>query len=518
MMDLKEYQKEKIITKIWKSFFLANTLIILAVPSSFSQNWGGGNRASTVVVESPIKETLSTTKEIQGKVVSSLTSTISSVTNGIISMENIKVGDTVKKNQLIASQDSTNINYNLKIKKNQLANANISLEDLINELKNEKNIKLIIQKQSDIVKSKYERTQELYETNAISVQELETATSAYLSSQQQVLSKNQFLNKISFRIKQAENSINRLNIEINKLEKDISDTNLKSPIDGQIVDLSPIQTGYVRVGERLATIQSNNNFEIELEVPAIYLDLIKESKEVKGLDIYGENVSALYRATLLKENPRTGTRTVRLKFKDKIKNSLQANNASINMFIPTSNPEPVITISKDAIIPISSSQVVFIMEEGKAIKKSVKLGGSVGNKVIIISGISTNDKVIVRGNELLKDGSSVKLAGKPSDSSKKPSGIKGDKWVLKWQGRGGERSGELILGKKVSTFNGEKTDVETDGKKLKFETPLVLPFGTITLNFNGNISSDKVEGILTLKMPNGNENEVPFSGSKVTPK
>ena len=133
-------------------------------------------------------------------------------------MENIKVGDTVKKNQLIASQDSTNINYNLKIKKNQLANANISLEDLVNELKNEKNIKLIIQKQLDIVKSKYERTQELYETNAISVQELETATSAYLSSQQQVLSKNQFLNKISFRIKQAENSINRLNIEINKLE------------------------------------------------------------------------------------------------------------------------------------------------------------------------------------------------------------------------------------------------------------------------------------------------------------
>ena len=132
MIDLKKSLKEKMITKIWKSFFLTNILVILVIPSSFSQNWGGGNRASTVVVESPIKETLSTTKEIQGKVVSSLTSTISSVTNGIISMENIKVGDTVKKNQLIASQDSTNINYNLKIKKNQLVNANINLEDLVN--------------------------------------------------------------------------------------------------------------------------------------------------------------------------------------------------------------------------------------------------------------------------------------------------------------------------------------------------------------------------------------------------
>tara|TARA_B100001093_G_scaffold422263_1_gene414774 strand:+ start:288 stop:560 length:273 start_codon:yes stop_codon:yes gene_type:complete len=76
MIDLKKSLKEKMITKIWKSFFLTNILVILVIPSSFSQNWGGGNRASTVVVESPIKETLSTTKEIQGKVVSSLTSTI----------------------------------------------------------------------------------------------------------------------------------------------------------------------------------------------------------------------------------------------------------------------------------------------------------------------------------------------------------------------------------------------------------------------------------------------------------
>ena len=35
-------------------------------------------------------------------------------------MEKIKVGDTVKKNQLIATQDSKNIKYNLRIKKNQL--------------------------------------------------------------------------------------------------------------------------------------------------------------------------------------------------------------------------------------------------------------------------------------------------------------------------------------------------------------------------------------------------------------
>ena len=51
--------------------------------------------------------------------------------------------------------------------------------------------------------------------------------------------------------------------------------------------------------------------------------------------------------------------------------------------------------------------------------------------------------------------------------------------------------------------------------KLKFEAPLVLPFGTIMLNFEGKISSNKVDGTLTLKLPNGNESKVPFSGEKV---
>ena len=86
---------------------------------------------------------------------------------------------------------------------------------------------------------------------------------------------------------------------------------------------------------------------------------------------------------------------------------------------------------------------------------------------------------------------------------------------MKWQGRNGERTGDLTVGKKVSFFNGEKIDLELKDNKLKFEAPLVLPFGTIMLNFEGKISSNKVDGTLTLKLPNGNESKVPFSGEKV---
>ena len=479
-----------------------------------AQNWGGGNRASSVNIEKPIKETLSTTKELRGKIVTTLTSEINSIKNGLVFLEDISIGDMVKSGQLIAKQDTTNLNYNLEIKQNQLKKAKLLLEEIKQELLSEKEISSIVEEQFEVLKSKYDRAKKLAKTNAISTQEYENVISSYLSFKQQVVSRKKSIDSIIFKEKQAKNNINELSIEISKLEKDISDTELRSPVNGQIIDLISIKSGYIRIGEKIAIIQKNlNDFEIELDVPVKHIDLIKESANIFGLDVEGEKISASYRVTLPIENPRTGTRTVRLKINGKINESLKANNATVSLLIPTNKPTPLLTISKDALIPVSGGQVVFIFKEGKAIRKFIKLGGSVGDKVIILSGISEEDEIIVRGNELLKDGSSVKIAGQKPKKQKSKS-ISGEKWLLTWQSRRGEQTGTLIIGKENSTFNEEKVEVKITDNTLVFEAPIVLPFGTITLNFDGKISNNTIEGTIITKLPNGNENSGSFSGKK----
>ena len=306
--------------------------VFCSISPSLSQNWGG-NRASSVVVETLIRENLATTKEISAKVVSSISYTVSASSNGFVLMENIKVGDRIKKNQLIAIQDTSEFEYNLKIKQNQLTDAQLILEDLKNELNEEKNIKEIIQKQLNLLKSKYDRAKDLYESNAISAQELETSTTSYLTSQQQEFLKVKTIKKLNFKIKQAENNIEKLDIEINELKKDIKGSRLVSPIDGHLTDVFKIKNGYVRTGESLATIQGGEDFEIEVEVPTNYLKFIQEKKSINGLDVNGKNFKALYRAILLNENPRTGTRTVRLSFKDKIEKEF----SNVNCFLSGQN-------------------------------------------------------------------------------------------------------------------------------------------------------------------------------------
>ena len=68
------------------------------------------NRASSVVVETPIRENLATTKEISAKVVSSISYTVSASSNGFVLMENIKVGDRIKKTNLLLFRILQNLN------------------------------------------------------------------------------------------------------------------------------------------------------------------------------------------------------------------------------------------------------------------------------------------------------------------------------------------------------------------------------------------------------------------------
>jgi len=56
-------------------------------------------------------------------------------------------------------------------------------------------------------------------------------------------------------------------------------------------------------------------------------------------------------------------------------------------------------------------QVVFVVEDGKAIGRVVETGIEEGNRIQIITGVESGDEVIVAGNEKLKDGAIVSIAG-----------------------------------------------------------------------------------------------------------
>jgi RND family efflux transporter MFP subunit len=72
-----------------------------------------------------------------------------------------------------------------------------------------------------------------------------------------------------------------------------------------------------------------------------------------------------------------------------------------------------VVVPVEAVVMRPEGAMVFVMDGGKAVGKSVTIGIEDGDGIQITSGIKAGDKVIFAGNEKLKDGVVVRLAGKP---------------------------------------------------------------------------------------------------------
>jgi len=153
--------------------------------------------------------------------------------------------------------------------------------------------------------------------------------------------------------------------------------------------------------------------------------------------------------------------------------------------------------------------------------------------VIILSGVAENEMVITRGNEVLNDGAAVRLV--PLETFDRPKAVAPGEtqtaaaeapkelptelaedavsWKLEWTTPRGDASADLVLSSKANLFNGEPIEVTKKGDNLLFAGELVLPFGILTLNFDGKIDGDKMAGQLKMSgLPNGREPQMDFTG------
>jgi len=85
--------------------------------------------------------------------------------------------------------------------------------------------------------------------------------------------------------------------------------------------------------------------------------------------------------------------------------------------------DEAIMVPLEAIVATPGGQAVFVVENGKAVRRLVETGLEEGNRVQIITGVQPGDKVIVAGGGQLQDGAAVSVPGQePSGPGKKPSG------------------------------------------------------------------------------------------------
>ena len=339
-----------------------------------------GKRASLVEIEKVKVVKVSEKTNAIGRLVALDPIIVSSKINQEILKVHFKIGDDVKKNDLLFTLASKDIIRNIK--------------QITAELKLEEKTLNLLKEQLSLRDSKAKNAKNLKERKIITQDNLDNVNISLLQNKQQIA--------------QREYNIIKLKISLDENKENLTFAKILSPVDGNIISIQAQTGALISKGKILASILANGLNEIETDLRSELASKIIIGSEVNIINDK-TNYKGKVRGIVNSENIRTGTRKVRITLNESLPKSLSASGTRFSLEISIGKSLPRLLIPKDALISRGNKQIVYCFEKGLAKQKLVKIGISVGNKIEILGGLEEGQLVVVKGNENLRPNQPIKI-------------------------------------------------------------------------------------------------------------
>lgn len=358
-----------------------------------------------------------------GKVISENTVKISSKMGGKIIFLSKKEGDFVKKGELIAMIDDSELRMQLK---QQEANMELA-KAKYNQIKKgarEQEIEVIRQTylsaeyNLEEADKNLKRIEELYRENFATLQQLENAKLQRQIAESQLTQAKEQLKLVKTKtteddIKISEAQIKQQEAGMELINTQINNTLIYSPISGKVMQKFINEGEIIPPSAPILSVANMKTLVIEVNIDESEVEKIKEGNKVKiTLDAYPDKhfEGEVYYISdesfdVIKEVGITFPCRVRL-----FNNALFRIGMTANVEILTEVKKNILYISSDGILEENAKNFVYVIIENKAIKRKVKIGVSNEDLTEIKDGLSGGEIIALTNLEKLKEGSKVKYA------------------------------------------------------------------------------------------------------------
>jgi RND family efflux transporter MFP subunit len=336
--------------------------------------------------------------DASGYVVARREAAVASKITGKMVELNIEEGDRVKAGQVIARLDDTNIRASLNAARAQLEFAKAGLDETQVNLAN--------------AKRDYERQQSLIKSHFVSQSALDNSRTTMDALTAQLATQRRNI------------EVAQRNVEV--ADRNLDDTIVRAPFDGVVIAksaqvgeiVSPLSAGggFTRTG--IGTIVDMDSLEVEVDVNEAYINRVQSKQPVDSvLNAYPDwripshviaiiptadrsKATVKVRIALEVKDPRiVPDMGVRVSFLEDRKPEVGNQPAARGVLVPTQ------TLRKEG-----DENVVFVLNGQKAQRRTVTLGGTVGDSREVTAGVSAGEAVIVDAPAGLKDGTAVTVA------------------------------------------------------------------------------------------------------------
>ncbi len=341
----------------------------LAFTSGKSQADNASLKSKPVAVEvsTATRTDLTETVTAVGTVAAFRDVMVSSETAGRVTAVNVRVGDHVRQGQTLVRVDDE-----LKT---------IAVEQAAAQLQAAK---------TNLAKSRkdYERSEALYKTGDIADAELE----AY---------------RLGFHTSEAQ--YQGAAVALKLAQRQLEDTRIKSPISGVVASCVPETGEMVAPGQPVANIVDISTVKVKVSIPEEEIGKIsmgqpatlrvdpRPDAQIKG---------SVYTVGSKAESEGGHTYPVEI-----IVRGQDVSMLNVGMFarveVQARSAADAVAVSKESVIDAETKPAVYVVENGFARLRPVKLGIRAGDRYQVVDGVQAGDVVVSFGQSTLKDGSAV---------------------------------------------------------------------------------------------------------------
>lgn len=353
------------------------------------------------------------TVQVYGRVIASQTGVIAARTRGAVGTIEARVGDRVKKGDVLVTLIADMLQSERALKAAELKEFSAKIRTAGAEL--------------GLAAQELERLERLRKSAAFSVARYQD--------------KLRDVERFKSALVEARAQSDQAQAELRMADINLHNAKITAPYGG-VVSARHVEVGnYVGVGARVVTILNDTSLEVEAEVPANRLGGLTRGATVKVVPEHGKSYDAKVRAVVPEENALSRTRLVRFTPLFTDRDDSVAANQSVILHIPSGAARDAVTVHKDSITQRRGKRVVFVVEEDdegkkRAMMRSVELGEPFGVRFEVLKGLKVGDKVVIRGNERLRPRQEVRFQSTRGGRGGKGRGSRNGK-----RGANGKRGG-----------------------------------------------------------------------------
>ncbi|MCC5860810.1 MAG: efflux RND transporter periplasmic adaptor subunit [Gammaproteobacteria bacterium] len=207
----------------------------------------------------------------------------------------------------------------------------------------------------------------------------------------------------------AQADVRGLEADIAALREQMAEMTLRAPFAGEISEQQVDEGAFVEAGRRIATLYRADPLHMSFSIPERYAGRIslEDEVEITVASFPGERFAAELDVISPSVDERSRTLGLRATIANPEGRLRPGGFATARVIVERRDDLPV--LPEEALIGTRDGFIVFVVEDGRAVRREVRTGLRDNGMVSIVEGLAAGEQVVRLGHQRVSDGTRVEV-------------------------------------------------------------------------------------------------------------